>query len=186
MDILYGILLIGTVILSIVSLVSYFSNRGRAKKSHAEVLAELKPARQADYSDVERFKEVYKKDLTHGTPVFTYQGAVEYIGIEVNHAEQREYSIGDIRIHNASVHRMGKKDIGLHLADHLPETEKFNAAISELKERSEAQKMSDEQVGVEVEELLNKYCLHSFDFVFLKDDFGNQAAYIIAFDNWKM
>ncbi len=183
---LYFGLVIVVLVLSAVSVAMYFSNRSGLKKEHAEKIAELEPIRRMELSDVEKFHAAYRKKVPTGTPVYRVTGSVGYISIRTQGGESREYVIGGIRIASRSVTRLGKRDIGIRLDEYLPDTEGLNKALDELNIRVASNEISEDQVKEKAEELADRYCNHTIEFAFTKDDVSKAPAFITAVDDLRI
>ncbi|MCP4137290.1 MAG: hypothetical protein GY754_40355 [bacterium] len=156
METIYGILFIVVTIFSIFNVISYFSDRGSIKQRHAATIHDLKPVKNLDSIGRRAFEKLYKKKPLNEASVFRVEGPIEYIGLEIDGAESREFSIGGIRIANRSVNKLRKKQVNINL-----EVEAAKIREDALKEIS-----------------------HVVEVVFLSRDIENEAGYIVKYDNW--
>jgi hypothetical protein len=187
MEVIMTLLAVGVGIFSIYSLISHMGNHNSLKYQHAEVLSGLAPNRSIHNGEIINFQKVFKKDLPISTKVFKHRGLVGYISLEVNHSENKEFTIGGIRIHPNSYKKLAHKKIGLKLDDYLPDEEKVKTELEDLKKRSETENMSEEKLLQKIEALRDQYFHHDFEFIFLKEDnMDKQAAHIISIGDWKL
>lgn len=183
MEIVYIIVLLLTLVISAISIASYFSNRSGLKQEHAAKMAELQPVRTMELSDVEKFGAVYKKKVPTGTPVYRVKGSVGYISIRAQGSESREYAIGGIRIAPRSVQRLGKNDIGVRLNEYLPDTDAVQTALDDLNVRIASNEIPEDKVAQMVETIEDKLCNHTIEFAFTKEDVARAPAFITAIDD---
>lgn len=184
METIMSLLFVGFAIFSIFSIISHFNNHGKLKTHHVSVMAELEPVRSINSMEIEKFKEFFKKDLPITTKIFKHRGIVDYISIEVNHTENREYTIGGVRIHPISSRKLSMKKIGFKLEEYLPDLDSLKPELELYTENLESEDISEE-LEQKLLKLKDKHFSHDFEFIFLKEDnVQSQAAYILSFDEW--
>ena len=187
MQVIYVLLVIGLAVFSIINLVSYMGSQGKQKKAHEAVMARLEPARRLTDEERTRFSEVYKCEAAPSGNVYLMKDAISFIGIEVNHSQQKEFSIGEIRIHGRCAARLAKKAVGINLEDYVVPMEELEADVVELREQMQKENWSEERALEELEKLKDLKMNHTAEFVFLKDEnHGRQPAFLVSLDDWRI
>lgn len=187
---LYTILVLIVAIISIISLVSHASNHNDIKKNHAEAVSQLKLSSSLGPIRSEAFKRIYKKDLPPETPVYETKGVFDYISISINGSENKEFTIGDIRIAGPSYLKLRKKKIGVDLNDYLPNSDEIKKTLKSEFTESEIETMNENKevlnrFNKRSEELLEEHAYHNVRFVFLKEqNYEKQYAFIIGLNDW--
>lgn len=187
---IYTVLVLIVAVIAIVSLISHASSHNDIKKNHAEAVSQLKISSSLGPLKSEAFKRIYKKNLPPETPVYEAKGIVDYISITINGAENKEFTIADIRISGASYHKLRKKKVGIILDDYLPKSDEIKKALQTEFTESEIENINEnsdiaEKFNIRSEELLEKHAYHTVKFVFLKEQsYEKQYAFIVGLDDW--
>lgn len=193
MEAIYTLLVLGLAVFSIVNLVSHMGNHGKLKKEHEEVMAGLASTRRMTNREMENFKTVYKTTMPAPAKVYKLRGAVSYIGVTINHAEQKEFAIGGARLHAKCSNMLKRKKVGVDLEtyaatqERLQADEGLKAEVDALQEKMERENLSVEDIKPEMEALREKAMFHDAEFVFLKEEgVEKQAAFLVSLDDWKL
>ena len=185
MDTFIGILVIVLSIFALFSIIFHLIDYRKLKKKHIILMSKLSPSRTIRNIEIERFKEVFKKDLAPSTKVFKHRGIVSYISVTANHVEHKYFTIGEIRIHLRCYSKLSNKKVGLILDDYLPGPD-YESELDKLEEQFNAENMSEGKLQQELLTIRAKY-EYDFEFVFLKEDnVQKQTAFLISFDKWKL
>lgn len=138
------------------------------------------------------FKRIYKKDLPPETPVYEVRGIFDYISLTVNGVENKEFTVGGIRISGASYTRLKNKKVGITLDDYLPNTDEMKKILNDEFNESDTEGMTEEEqekysekLYNRTEELLDEHANHTARFVFLKEaNYEKQYAFVVGIDDW--
>lgn len=186
MEVLYFLLSIVFAIYIIYTSITYYQKMFSLKRKHAEKARKLQPIRKITEQEIERFKKIYKKNVSINTPVYKVKGAINCLTYKNRYNEHKQYSIDDVRINWRSTRRLAKKDVGMNLSTYNPKAEEIHKKLMELNELVEAETISKDEIQKRMVEIEEQYCQSEVEFAFAEADIESKPAYLLSVDDWKL
>lgn len=103
--IIFGIMFV----IGLISVFSYYQDKGDMKRTQSSLLESLTSERILTGKEIDSMKKLYKINLDRNTPVYSLTGSVGYIVFETNGHGQKEWQIANVLIANKSIKILEKK-----------------------------------------------------------------------------
>ncbi|MBN1525486.1 MAG: hypothetical protein JW904_13470 [Spirochaetales bacterium] len=187
MEALRLLLFAAALAISIISLAAYLVNRSKKNDAHKNIMSRLAPLRTLSPEEQDKFFELYKIKLGEKPiSVYKHSGLVEYIALTIKGSEQREFTIGSIKIAHKCIMRLEKKLKDIYFAGIAEEdSEKIKVRVEQLQSKHAGTDLVDEQqVQKKLNEILSEFS-HRFEIIFLNNDVS-KPAFLVRFDDWRL
>ena len=178
--IIFGIMFI----VGLISVISYYQDKGDMKKTQSSILENLNHERILTGKEIESLKKLYKINLNRNTPVYSLTGSIGYIVFETNGQGQKEWQIANVLIANKSVKILEKK--GISLGKYIMNENEVNPKIDTLNKRLQAEEITEKQARQEADLLFEKYINNKIDFVIANPLKKDKPVYLLSYKNPEM
>ncbi len=178
--IIFGIMFI----VGLISVISYYQDKGDMKRTQSDILENLNHERVLTGQEIESIKKTYKINLDKNTLVYSLTGSVGYILFETNGQGQKEWQIANVLIANKSAKILEKKGISLEKA--IMNENEVNSKIDAINKRLEAEEITEEEAKEEAELLFEKYINNKIDFVMANPLKKDKPVYVLSYKNNEM
>ncbi|WP_346882209.1 hypothetical protein [uncultured Algibacter sp.] len=184
MGIIQLIIFVIIFIVGLISVISYYQDKGDMKRTQSSLLENLSHERVLTGKEIENIKKIYKINLDRNTPVYSLTGSVGYIVFETNGQGQKEWQIANILIANKSVKILEKKDIFLEKS--IMNENEVNPKIDALNKELEADKITEEEAKREANLIFEKYINNKIDFIVANPLKKDKPVYLLSYKNNEM
>lgn len=184
MGIIQLIIFVIIFIVGLISVISYYQDKGDMKRTQSSLLENLSHERVLTGKEIENIKKIYKINLDRNTPVYSLTGSVGYIVFETNGQGQKEWQIANILIANKSVKILEKKDIFLEKS--MMNENEVNPKIDALNKELEADKITEEEAKREANLIFEKYINNKIDFIIANPLKKDKPVYLLSYKNNEM
>ncbi len=171
-------------VIGLISVVSYYQNKGDMKRTQSSLLEELSSERMLTGKEIDTIKKLYKINLENNTPVYSLTGSVGYILFETNGQGQKEWQIANILVANKSVKILEKK--GISLDNYIVDENDINPKIEAINKELEAQKITEEEAQEKANLIFEKYNNHTIDFILANPSKKDKPVYLLNYQNNEM
>ena len=178
--IIFGIMFV----VGLISVISYYQDKGDMKKNQSSLLENLKHERVVTGKEIENIKKLYKINLDRNTPVYSLTGGVGYIVFETNGQGQKEWQIANVLIANKSVKFLEKN--GISLEEAIMNENEINPKIDILNKKIEAEEITEKQAKEEADLLFKKYINNKIYFVIANPLKKHKPVYLLSYKNNEM
>ncbi len=175
------ILFVIMFIIGLISVVSYYKDKGQMKKTQSSLLEGLTSERGLTEKEVDEIKKTYKINLDRNTPVYSLTGSVGYIVFETNGHGQKEWQIANVLIANKSIKILEKNDI--YLQDLIMSENEINTKIDIINKNLNDKKITEEEAKKEAELIFKKYINNTIDFVIANPSKKDKPVYLLSYKN---
>ena len=166
-------------IIGLISVISYYQDKGEMKRTQSSLLETLSTERTLTGKEIDTIKKIYKIKLDRTTPVYSLTGSIGYILFETNGQGQKEWQIADILIANKSVKILSKK--GVSLESLLMNEHEVNPKIEALNKELEADKITITEAKEKASIILEKYTNNKMEFIIANPSKKDKPVYLISF-----
>jgi len=172
------------LIIAIVSIISYFQDKGGIKKTQTSILENLSYERVLTANELEKLNKLYKLDLASNTPIYSLTGCVGYIVLESNGGGRKEWLIADVLVANKSANLLMKKNIDLEKA--VMDEDTIKPKIDDINKRLEVNTITEDQAQKEVEQINGKYFNSTIEFVIANPLKKDKPVYLLNYRGGEM
>jgi len=179
-------LILGLIVatFSIISLISYFRNKGGLKKAQTSILENLSYERLITAHELEKLNKLYKLGLDSNTPIYSLTGSVGYVLLESNGGGVKEWLIADVLVANKSVNLLKKNNIDLE--DAVVDDDAVESEIDDINNQLKINAVTEEHAVKEVEQILEKYSNNTIEFVIANPLRKHKPVHLLSYRNSKM
>ncbi len=164
-----------------IATIIYYNHRRNRNKSHCIATKRLSPIRELESSEVEIFRNFYKKDIGENTKVFNIKGSIDEFRTTSQGRSSSEYSINRVKIHPRSIKILSKNENGFDISSsELPEA--VITKMKKLNDQFENNEIKESDYAFAVQELSKT----DVEFVFLDNNKIHKPVYIVGFNDWKL
>ena len=178
--ILFAIMLV----VGIISVISYYQNKGDIKRTQSSILEDLTHDRVLTGREIDNLKKLYKIKLEQNTPVYSITGTVGYIVFETNGQGQKEWQIANVLIANKSAKILAKKNIALE--QFIVDDKDVNPKIEALNKELEANTITEEEATAKANIIFEKYINNTIEFVIANPSKKEKPVYVLSYKSHEM